>query len=372
MIIGVFGDGQLGQMMALAGIPLGHRFRFLGSDQHGPASSVGQWFDVNDAASRAAFLHGCDVLSTETENVPEHILNEFAASGIPFRPDAKAVSHSQDRLIEKSLFRSLGIPTPKFLAIQSEHDLELAADSMGLPLVIKTTRLGYDGKGQKWLRDKNDVKEVWALLGNAAPLIAEQAIPFARELSVVAVRSTSGDKRCYPLAENHHAHGILRVSVAPAPRLRPETEKAAFDYATRLLTHLDYVGVMALELFEMADGSLLANEMAPRVHNSGHWSQLGAEVSQFENHVRAITGMALGNTQASRPTAMVNVIGKHHDLAALAGQSGLQIHRYGKTEREARKLGHINLYAENYQDLNARVQALTPWLPDEPVRLTEE
>lgn len=369
MIVGVFGDGQLGQMMALAGIPLGHRFRFLGADPQGPASSVGQWFDVSDAASRQAFLQGCDVLSTETENVPEAILNEFAIANIPFRPDAKAISNAQDRLIEKTLFRSLGIPTPRFHAIQSEHDLTRAAESMGLPLVIKTTRMGYDGKGQKWLRDSSEVAEVWALLGNAKPLIAEQAIPFARELSVVAVRSTRGEVRCYPLAENHHAHGILRVSIAPAPRMRAETEKAAFDYATRLLTHLDYVGVMALELFEMADGSLLANEMAPRVHNSGHWSQLGADVSQFENHVRAITGMALGDTQAKQPTAMVNVIGQHHDLSALTSQNALQIHRYGKTEREARKLGHINLAADDYAALNQRVQSLTPWLPDEPVNL---
>lgn len=364
MIIGVFGDGQLGQMMALAGIPFGHRFRFLGADPTGPASTVGRWFDVNDQAARSAFLSRCDVLTTETENVPEHILQEFAASGVPFRPDAKAIAHSQDRLIEKTLFKSLNIPTARFSAIQNEQDLQHAAQSMGLPLVIKTTRMGYDGKGQKWLRDIQEVNDVWQLLGGAAPLIAEQAIPFARELSVVAVRSTAGEIRCYPLSENHHAHGILRVSIAPAPELKTETETAAFAYATRLLTHLDYVGVMALELFEMADGSLLANEMAPRVHNSGHWSQLGAEVSQFENHVRAITGMPLGQTHAKSPTAMVNVIGTHGDLLPLTSEPALQVHRYGKIEREARKLGHINIAANDHDALHKRLQTLLPWMAD--------
>ncbi len=313
MIVGVIGGGQLGRMLALAGIPLGLSFRFLDPSPDAPAGEVGELlvgaYDDTEQLDRLA--DGAAAVTYEFENVPVE-----AARRVGALPDAAALEAAQDRLVEKQLLERLGIPTPAFGDVPP-------------PAVVKTRRLGYDGKGQRVERGEYTTAE-----GE----LAEELLVFDRELSLLAVRGRDGDTRFYPLVENVHENGILRTSRAPAGNA-PQAE--AEEHATRLLDELGYVGVLALELFDVG-GRLLANELAPRVHNTGHWTIEGAATSQFENHLRAILGWPLGSI-ASRPSLLFNLIGTVPAAEDVRAVAGAHLHLYGKEPRPGRKLGHITL-----------------------------
>jgi 5-(carboxyamino)imidazole ribonucleotide synthase len=359
--IGVLGAGQLGRMLGLAGRALGFELVFLDPTAGSPAAAVGELI-VSDYADGASLrrLAGADVVTFEFENVPVAAVKALEGRVKVF-PSSGALEVAQDRLNEKSCFRALGIGTPAFEAVSSWQELEGALDRIGLPAVLKTRRMGYDGKGQAVLRSRADAREAFERLGDA-PLIIEGFVRFERELSIIAVRSASGEIACYPLVENHHAGGILQKSVAPAPGVTPRLQQLADEHVRKLLAHLDYVGVLALELFDVG-GTLLANEIAPRVHNTGHWTIEGAVTSQFENHLRAILGLPLGGTEVVAPCAMLNVIGSAPDPARVLAVPDTHLHWYGKEPRPGRKVGHITVRAPDPQTLAERVAALERILP---------
>ena len=341
-VIGVLGAGQLGRMLALAGYPLGLRFVFFDESADAPAGHLadlrsGRW---DDASALQAFADEVDVVTYEFENVPVAAASRLAER-VPVFPSPRALEVAQDRLKEKQLFRDLGFGTAPFAAVESQDDLDRAVASIGLPAVLKTRTQGYDGKGQRVLRRRDDVLSAFASLGGR-PLILEGFVPFRREVSILAARSRTGETAFWPLVENVHRDGILRLSTAPAEGNGGALAEEASALAGRALEALDYVGVLAIELFEH-DGKLLANEMAPRVHNSGHWTIEGARTSQFENHLRAVLGLPLGATQATGFAAMVNLIGETPDPAALLEIEGSHLHLYGKPARPGRKLGHVTL-----------------------------
>lgn len=341
-LIAILGAGQLGRMLALAGYPLGLRFRFLDPAPQSPAGHLAELIvaDYDDVAGLERLAAGATLATYEFENVPARA-TEFLSRRLPVYPPPQALDVAQDRLAEKTCFRALDIPTPAFAPVDSWQGLRDAVDQIGLPAVLKTRRFGYDGKGQWALRSSDDLAPAWAALGGV-PLILEQFVPFDRELSILAVRSVAGQIACYPLVENRHYEGILRVSIAPAPMPDAQTQDQAQDYARRVLSRLDYVGVLAIEFFQRG-AQLLANEMAPRVHNSGHWTIEGARTSQFENHLRAILGWPLGDTGAVGHCAMLNIIGDPPPVAAALSVPGARLHLYGKSPRPGRKLGHITL-----------------------------
>lgn len=343
-IVGILGGGQLGRMMALAAYPLGARCRTLDPDRESPASQVAESIaaSYDDETALRRLARGADVVTVEFENVPASAAR-YLEDHAPFHPGAAALAAAQERLTEKYLFHSLGIPTPRFVAIESREALERGAAYTGLPAILKTRRLGYDGKGQFVVRDTTHLDEAWGILGGV-PLILEEMIAFEREVSILAVRSRLGDTAFYPLIENHHERGILRLSIAPAPRLSPALQHQAEDAAHRVLDRLNYVGVLCIEFFERG-GRLVANEMACRVHNSGHWTIEGAECSQFENHLRAILGWPLGSTRGRGHSAMLNLIGSVPERELLLRLPGAHVHLYGKEPREWRKLGHITISA---------------------------
>src|SRR5690606_38267438 len=307
MRIGVIGAGQLGRMLALAGYPLGLRFVFLDQSADAPGAQVGRIVRgaFDDPAALRELAEHVDVVTFDVENVPVEAVQPIAALK-PFLPPVEALGASQDRLYEKTLFRELGVPTPPFQPVDSLDDLQAAVRGIGLPGVLKTRRMGYDGRGQCFLRSPQDVTPAWEKLG-ATPLIYEGFVDFSREVSIIAVRSTTGETRFYPLCANTHESGILRYSTAPYRHA--SLQKQAEAYARRLLQRFDYAGVLTIEFF-VRRGTLIANEMAPRVHTSGHWTIEGAETSQFENHVRAILGLPLGDTRPLGHSAMVNFIGE--------------------------------------------------------------
>lgn len=339
MNIGVIGGGQLGRMLALAGYPLGLRFLFLDPAPDACAGEVGEHlqapYDDTDALQQLAGRS--DIVTFEFENVPWGVI-EFLESEVPAYPPPRALETSQDRLYEKSLFRELGIPTPVFARIDSRAELDAALDRLGYPCVLKTRRLGYDGKGQAVLRDMDDVDAAWETLGGV-PLILEQFIEFQREVSMIAVRSRTGETAFYPMVENHHREGILRCSLTCNDQ---SLQEQAESLAGRLLDKLDYVGVLALELFQI-DDVLMANEMAPRVHNSGHWSIEGAHTSQFENHLRAILGLPLGSTAPVGCSAMVNFIGAIPEAGDVLAIPNACFHSYSKDPKPGRKVGHATI-----------------------------
>jgi 5-(carboxyamino)imidazole ribonucleotide synthase len=341
-------------MLALAGHRLGISCRFFDTSADVCAAGVGE-LHVGDFADEAAlrrFADGLDVVTLEWENVPV-----AAAELLSTRPSAEALRVSQDRLVEKQTFRELGIETARFAPIDGPGDVMPALREAGLPAVLKTRRGGYDGKGQAVVRSADELRAASAELASA-PLILEAFVPFQRELSIIAARSTTGETAFYPLVENTHRAGILRLTRAPAANVAPELQAAAEDMARRVLQRLDYTGVLAIELFEH-DGHLLANEMAPRVHNSGHWTIDGATTSQFENHLRAVLGLPLGDTAATGAAAMVNLIGAHPPLEAMLAIPGARVHLYDKAPRNARKIGHVNLVAPDAEALEAPLAALT-------------
>jgi 5-(carboxyamino)imidazole ribonucleotide synthase len=357
MTIGILGGGQLGYMLALAGYPLGLHFRFLDPSPEAPVGRIAHRVtsEYVDESALEKFAHGLEVVTYEFENVPVQAAR-FLAERVPVYPPAEALEDAQDRLREKTLFRRLGIPTTDFAAVSNAEEFDRAVKEIGIPSILKTTRLGYDGKGQSLLRTKEDVQAARQELPTV-PLILEKFVPFTRELSILGVRSVNGETAFYPLIENHHRDGILRLSLAPAPDLSPGLQRVAEDAARSVLETLGYAGVLCIEFFEV-DGKLLANEMAPRVHNSGHWSIEGAVTSQFESHLRAILGFPLGSTAAIGHSAMVNLIGELPAPEGVLKVLNAHLHLYGKAARTGRKLGHVTVRAETFEKLQQRLKEL--------------
>ena len=358
--VGILGGGQLARMLALSGASLGLRFLVMDTAADACAGQFAPLLvgDYRDEAALAEFAAKVDVVTFDFENVPAQSA-EWLAARVPVFPNPRALALAQDRLAEKSLFRELGIPVPDFADVATREQLEQALAAIGTPCILKTRRLGYDGKGQFRIAKPADADAAWAALGAQAErvgLILEGFVPFQRELSVVAVRGRDGEFRTWPLTENWHVSGVLSASLAPAVTEAALAEQAQ-GYALQLAERLDYVGVFALELF-CKDGVLLANEMAPRVHNSGHWTIEGAETSQFENHLRAVLGLPLGDTGMRGQACMLNWIGAMPDAGSMLAQPGGHWHDYGKQPREGRKVGHATLRADSRQALAQGLEAV--------------
>jgi len=370
--VGILGGGQLGYMLALAGYPLGLHFRFLDPSPEAPVGRIATRITApfNDHSALKKFAAGLELVTYEFENVPVESVR-FLAEHVPVFPPPAALEAAQDRLNEKRLFQKLGIAIAEFAEVADREALDGAVKQIGLPAILKTCRMGYDGKGQWILRTAEDVSRARNELpeantpGNTSDsdtaqhtsFVLERLVPFTRELSVLAVRGRTGETAVYPLVENHHRGGILRLSLAPAPQLDRAVQQAAEDAAHRVLDALHYVGVLAIEFFEH-EGRLLANEMAPRVHNSGHWTIEAAVTSQFENHLRAVVGLPLGSTNAIGCSAMLNLIGDVPDPAEVLAVRDAHLHLYGKSPRPGRKLGHVTLRASSPEQLASRLGEL--------------
>ena len=356
--VGILGGGQLARMMALAGAPLGLRFLVLDTVADACAGQFAPMVvgDYTDPAALAEFASRIDVATFDFENVPAGSA-EWLSGRLPVFPGPRALATAQDRLAEKTLFRDLGIPVPPFAAIDTLAQLREAVATIGTPCILKTRRLGYDGKGQFRIKTPADIEAAWNALGSQAAregLILEGFVAFQRELSVVAVRGRDGEFRAWPLTENWHVDGVLSASLAPAP-VDDALRDTALAHARKLAEALDYVGVFALELF-CRDGELLANEMAPRVHNSGHWTIEGSETSQFQNHLRAVLGMPLGDTRSVGHACMLNWIGAMPDAGPVLREAGGHWHDYGKQPRDGRKVGHATLRADAPAELAAALR----------------
>lgn len=361
--VGILGGGQLGLMLAQSALPLGIRCVFLEDSPNCPARLLGKVYSI---AQFEDFAKACDVYSLEFENTSLD-LAKFLETNATFYPPSQALWVAQDRLNEKRLFNELGIQTVPFLAVHNYPDLQHACQQLGLPLVLKTTRGGYDGKGQFVIQTTQDIDDAWQALKSAtdkAPLIAEAFIHFERELSIIAVRAKTGEIRYYPLVQNEHSNGILVKTSAPAKNVEHFNTQAQ-NSIKKLLEHLDYVGVMTLELFASKD-CLIANEIAPRVHNSGHYSIEGAVCSQFENHMRAVAGLPLGDTSITHPSVMLNVIGEYPNLSDILAIDGVHYHGYDKQERAGRKIAHITIMPTNPDKLHQTVHQVLALLPNTP------
>ena len=356
--VGILGGGQLARMLALSGAPLGLRFLVMDTVADACAGQFAPLLvgDYRDEAALAEFAGKVDVATFDFETVPAESA-EWLSARVPVFPSPRALAVAQDRLAEKTLFRELGIPVPEFAAVSTRAGLDEALASVGVPCILKTRRLGYDGKGQFRIRTLADADAAWAALGaqaDAVGLIVEAFVPFDRELSVVAVRGRDGEFHTWPLTENWHVDGVLSASLAPA-QVDAGLADTATGYARRLAERMDYVGVFALELF-CRDGQLLANELAPRVHNSGHWTIEGAETSQFQNHLRAVLGLPLGAPAMRGHACMLNWIGTMPDAGAVLAEAGGHWHDYGKEPREGRKVGHATLRADEPLALAAALE----------------
>ncbi|MGU3493483.1 5-(carboxyamino)imidazole ribonucleotide synthase [Xanthobacteraceae bacterium A53D] len=345
--IGILGGGQLGRMIALAAAPLGLKTHVLCPDADSPAfqvcdAHVCAAYDDMDALDR--FAAGVDVVTYEFENVPL-VTAERLARHVPVRPGAKALAITQDRLLEKTFVRDLGIETAPFAAVDDLPGLEAAVAAIGLPAVLKTRRFGYDGKGQVTIRSGDDLNAAWATIGQQSAIL-EGFVAFEREVSIVAARGADDAFTAYDVTENVHRNHILHRSSVPALLAADACDEARL-IAGRIAAALDYVGVFAVELFvTRTDGRerVIVNEIAPRVHNSGHWTQDGAVTSQFEQHVRAVAGWPLGDARRLGRAEMINLIGDDVDQwQALLAEPGAHLHLYGKDEaRPGRKMGHVN------------------------------
>ena len=359
-VLGILGGGQLARMLALAAAPLGVNTLVVDSSADACAGQVTQLVvaDWTDYAALEAFAAQVDVVTFDFENVPAETAR-WLAERVSVFPEPQALAVAQDRLAEKTLFRECNLQTPEFMAVDTRQDLDRALAAIGAPAILKTRRLGYDGKGQFRLKSMADVDAAWAALGAQAVahgLILEAFVPFERELSVIAVRGRDGDFRTWPLTRNWHTDGVLALSLAPALDIE-QLQQRATGLARTLAERLNYVGVFALELF-VKDGELLGNEMAPRVHNSGHWTIEGAHTSQFENHVRAVLGMPLGDTGARGVSVMFNWIGELPDAAAVLRTIDAHWHDYGKQARAGRKVGHATLCAPDTATVATRLAEL--------------
>ena len=364
MRIGILGGGQLGRMLALAAHPMGHEVVTWSRANTEPAAAVSKMVlgEFSDEESLAAFIEQVDVVTYEFENVPAETV-EAIARVLPVRPGVKSLRIAGDRVSEKSLFRQLGIGTAPFAAVNDLDELHRAVEEVGLPAVLKTRRFGYDGKGQVVLREASQLPEAWASLGGV-PCILEGFMPFSRELSILGVRSVSGEVQTYPLVENVHQGGILRVTHAPAEHVSDAMNRAARDAIEATLRELDHVGVLAMELFDV-NGALFANEIAPRVHNTGHFSIEGAKTSQFENHIRAVVGAPLGDTSLRGVSWMRNLIGRIPSERDVLAVPGAHLHLYGKSERHARKVGHITLSGDAHASIEQGIEALSRLVDDD-------
>jgi 5-(carboxyamino)imidazole ribonucleotide synthase len=350
MRVGVLGGGQLGRMLALAGHPLGLKFTFLDPTPDAPMAPVADGIPLayDDPAGLDRLAAASDVVTWEFENVGVEAVRRLEGR-TTLLPSAEALLVKHDRLNEKRFFEKLKIPTARYVPASTFDEFERASAQIGYPLVIKSRRLGYDGKGQAVLRDPRHARAAWEAL-KGAPTLVEECIAFDRELSILAVRGRDGEIAYYPLTENYHKSGILRWSIAPAPGAGDALATQATEHARTVLEHLNYAGVLAIEFFE-TKGRLLANELAPRVHNSGHWTIEGAVTSQFENHLRAVVGLPPGSTSARGLAGMINILGEFPDLSAIATIPGAHIHLYGKSARPGRKLGHVNLTLDEGGDV---------------------
>jgi len=355
MKIGILGNGQLGQMLASSVTDLSDLEISL--------------YDLraHEESKLDAFLNAVDIVSYETENIAAPIVaqledHEAQCPQAKVFPSLKALKVFQNRLLEKNALRAAGIDTADFCAVNSLDDVHTAIETLGLPIVMKTTTEGYDGKGQFVLRSADDAETCWNTIGNRE-LIAEAFVPFLRETSVIASRDRDGNINVWPMTENVHHEGILRYSLYPAAGLSAEKAQIAERYIRDLANSLDYVGTITLELFETEQG-LVANEVAPRVHNSGHWSIEGAEASQFRNHMLALSGKPLGNTDSIYPAvAMLNVIGEEDTSLKADSLSNAYRHSYGKEARPARKLGHITVVADSVEERDLTIDALVDVMP---------
>lgn len=354
-VLGILGGGQLARMLALAAAPLGVKTLVVDSAPDACAGQVSplRLADWSDYAALEKFAAEVDVVTFDFENVPADTAH-WLAERVAVFPNPRALAVAQDRLAEKTLFRECGLQTPAFESVDTREDLDRALAAIGAPSILKTRRLGYDGKGQFRIKQMSDADAAWEALGaNAHGLILEAFVPFERELSVLAVRTREGDFHVWPLTQNWHTDGVLSLSLAPAPNVGALQARAE-TLARTLAERLDYVGVFALELF-VKDGELLGNEMAPRVHNSGHWTIEGAITSQFENHVRAVLGLPLGDTSAHGFSVMFNWIGDLPDATPVLQTADGHWHDYGKQPRTGRKVGHATVRAADTKTLAARI-----------------
>jgi len=343
--IGILGGGQLGRMLALAAARLGLDTLILTPEPEACASRVATRSIVaayDDMEALKAFSEIADVATFEFENVPARVMELLQMVAVEVAPGPLALATAQDRVDEKTFLNRCGAPTVKFVAVDGVQDIVAGLERLGAPALLKTRREGYDGKGQTWVAGPADAAAAFERIGGK-PAILEARAAFVRELSVIAARGWDGDSAFFPLGENHHENGVLRRTLAPA-EASDRTIADAKAIAARILDGLDYVGVMGVELFELEDGSLLVNEIAPRVHNSGHWTLDGCEVDQFEQHIRAVAGWPLGPTHALARVEMENLLGAEIDAwPALAGEANARLWHYGKGEaRPGRKMGHVN------------------------------
>jgi len=358
MTVGIVGAGQLGRMLALAGYPLGLDFLCLDPAPDAPAGQVAPLLAgaFTDRALLTELARRCDVVTFDWENVPGASLRTLSRGRHRPRiaPPVAALECGQDRVSEKLLFERLAIPTTRWRAVDSRTDLDSALAAVGLPGVLKTRRLGYDGKGQALVRTRAEAARAFARL-SAVPLLYEELVPFDCEVSVIGARGARGEVAIYPLCGNVHGAGILRLTCAPFGTA--QLQRRAAHHLTRVLTHFRYRGILAIEFF-VRNGALIANEMAPRVHNSGHWTIEGAATSQFENHLRAILGLPLGATRALGHSAMLNLIGRIPPRAQLLALEGVHLHDYGKQPRPGRKVGHLTVVEPSAAARDARARRL--------------
>ncbi|MDC1318346.1 5-(carboxyamino)imidazole ribonucleotide synthase [Candidatus Thioglobus sp.] len=361
MKIGVLGAGQLGRMLALSAYPLGHQMRFLALSEEDPSSLLGKTFIHNNNPEMVSnFADSSDIVTYESENTDVTIVNEISKNTKVF-PSDKSLYISQHRGREKALLDALKIPCAPYQMVNSLGDLKIAIKNIGIPSILKTATDGYDGKGQFLIKSETQIHEAWEKMAGADSIL-EGFINFKRELSLIAVRGIDGSLEYYPLVENSHHEGILRLTIAPAQNISLSLQKKAEEYMSSILKEIKHVGVLTIELFE-SDG-LLVNEIAPRVHNSGHWTIEGSQTSQFENHIRAITKSPLGQTTiTSKFSAMINIIGVHGPIQKVLKTKNAHLHLYNKEERTGRKLGHITLTSSSIDELNKTIGSLKEYLP---------
>ena len=361
MKIGVLGAGQLGRMLALSAYPLGHQMRFLALSEEDPSSLLGKTFIHNNNPEMVSnFADSSDIVTYESENTDVTIVNEISKNTKVF-PSDKSLYISQHRGREKALLDALKIPCAPYQMVNSLDDLKSAIKNIGIPCILKTATDGYDGKGQFLIKSETQTQEAWGKMAGADSIL-EGFINFKRELSLIAVRGIDGSLEYYPLVENSHHEGILRLTIAPAENISASLQKKAEEYMSSILKEIKHVGVLTIELFESDD--LLVNEIAPRVHNSGHWTIEGAQTSQFENHIRAITESPLGQTTiTSKFSAMINIIGVHGPIQKVLKTKNAHLHLYNKEERTGRKLGHITLTSDSIDELNQTIGSLKEYLP---------
>ena len=362
MKIGVLGAGQLGRMLALSAYPLGHQMRFLALSEEDPSSLLGKTFIHNNNPEMVSnFADSSDIVTYESENTDVTIVNEISKNTKVY-PSDKSLYISQHRGREKALLDKLKIPCAPYQMVNSLDDLKSAIKNIGIPSILKTATDGYDGKGQFLIKSEAQIDEAWEKMSGVDSIL-EGFINFKRELSLIAVRGIDGSLEYYPLVENSHHEGILRLTIAPAQNISVSLQNKAEEYMSSLLKEIKHVGVLTIELFE-SDDDLLVNEIAPRVHNSGHWTIEGAQTSQFENHIRAITESPLGQTtMTSKFSAMINIIGVHGPIQKVLKTKNAHLHLYNKAERTGRKLGHITLTSNSIDELNKTVDSLKEYLP---------